>query len=332
MRRIYKSIKIAIRILRDSKFENYVDNFKAANVLVWKEEGNYYIGEMVYLIGLRDLEGCERSMGFCALLNCVLHRLAYADRLGMRAFVHYPNTILYYEPEMKHITENAWEYYFEPISELKYDKIMSAKNLVISDEAHSQLILNNKPGYLIDEIGISELAKVWTKYVKFNSETKQRLYKDMEILRGKKKILGVHIRGTDFNNINKNHPVVISLNEYILKIQEVYKKGDYTHIFIATDEDKTISTLRSYFKENELLYFKDALRSVDGKPIHKKDNNRRLHKYLLGYEIIRDVYALSECEGFIAGRSQVSISARILKMSNKRQYEELYILDKGMHS
>ncbi len=43
------------------------------------------------------------------------------------------------------------------------------------------------------------------------------------------------------------------------------------------------------------------------------DDERENHHYLLGLEIIRDVYTLAACTGFVCGMSYVSFVVQILK-------------------
>lgn len=62
------------------------------------------------------------------------------------------------------------------------------------------------------------------------------------------------------------------------------------------------------------------------------DIERVEHKYLLGLEVVRDMYALSYCNGLIAGLSQVSICSRIVKKSRKEEYEYLKIIDHGLNN
>ena len=46
------------------------------------------------------------------------------------------------------------------------------------------------------------------------------------------------------------------------------------------------------------------------------EKNRENHHYLLGLEIIRDVYTLAACRGFVCGMSYVGFMVQIIKRAN----------------
>jgi len=55
----------------------------------------------------------------------------------------------------------------------------------------------------------------------------------------------------------------------------------------------------------------------------KRENN----KFLLGYEVLRDMTALSLCDGLIATYSNISLAAEINKISREEKYEYKYIFN-----
>lgn len=331
MIRIYKGVTTAIKYVVNPDFRAYINEYNLPTHLSFIEKGNCRYGEIIYLIGMEDLGGLEKNMGFFALFNCVLNRLYYADRFGLVPVVHYPKTVLYYDSMMEQ--SNVFEYFFYPVSNVNYEEALKAKNLVISSERDSQYNLRNKPGYLLDERGICNLADVAKKYIRFNHVTQMRLDEGVKILDKMEKVLGVHIRGTDFKNKNKNHPIAVSLNQYKKKIREILVRG-YTGVFLATDEEMVINEVAQMDifanSECQLLIYNDVFRSKSGLPVHKQENDRLRHKYLLGFEVLRDMYTLVKCNGFIAGRSQVSLSVQIYKKMCNEQFEDFCILDNGM--
>ncbi|MBO5479077.1 MAG: O-fucosyltransferase family protein [Clostridia bacterium] len=334
MLKIYKGIKTGVKYILNASFQEYVDEYNMPNHLRFRECGDYGYGEIIYLIGMEDLGGMEKHMGFFALFNCVLNRIYYADRLGLVPVVHYPQTVLYYDETMKQNQNNVFEYFFQPVSSIPYEKALKAKNLVISSEKDSQFNLCNKPGYLLDERGINNLANIAKKYIRFNDVTQSKLNEGLKLLDGTGKKLGVHIRGTDFKNKNKNHPIGITIEQYKEKIREIMFNGEYTCVFLATDEEAVIREIEEmdiFVKmKGKLLMYKDVFRSTNGLAVHKQEYNRLRHKYLLGFEVLRDMYTLAKCNGFIAGRSQVSLTVQIYKKMNNEQFDNICILDNGM--
>ena len=106
----------------------------------------------------------------------------------------------------------------------------------------------------------------------------------------------------------------------------------FKKVFLATDDEKVISLFYDAFGE-KLCYYKDIYRSKHGEPIHYGNNNvkRKHHKFLLGLEILKDFYTLGHCSGLIAGVSNVSMCARIVKASLGEEYVYKKIVDKGVN-
>ena len=52
---------------------------------------------------------------------------------------------------------------------------------------------------------------------------------------------------------------------------------------------------------------------------------------LMGYEVLRDMYALAACDGLVAGLSQVVNCARIVKESSGEEYDTLCIINNGIN-
>lgn len=140
------------------------------------------------------------------------------------------------------------------------------------------------------------------------------------------------MRATDFNKGFNRHPIVVTPEEYLEKTIQVYKEYNYTKVFLATDDETIIALFKNQFGNN-LFYYENTFRSKDGNAIHygSSDINRPHHKYMLGLEIIKDFYTLGYCAGLIAGHSNVSMCARIIKESLGEKYLSLHIIDKGIN-
>ena len=49
----------------------------------------------------------------------------------------------------------------------------------------------------------------------------------------------------------------------------------------------------------------------------------------MGYEILRDAYALAACDSLLCGISNVSYGVRIINKAKAAPYERVVLLDKG---
>ena len=269
-----------------------------------------------------------RFNGFCSLYRLTLMYLAYAESRNFVPVVCYGPNTLYYDDSIK-TSDNAFEYFFNPVSSLKCKDVLESKNVVFSKGADAGAF-GTTNAYSVPDEELELLAKYRKKYIELNSTVKDLFWKEMESIISGRATLGVHVRATDFNKGYNRHPVVVTPEEYLEKTIEVYEKNNYKKVFLATDDERIINLFSISFGE-ALVYYKDIYRSTDGEAIHygSQKAEREHHKYKLGLEIIKDFYTLGYCAGLIAGNSNVSMCARILKKSLDEEYRTIDIIDKG---
>lgn len=272
-----------------------------------------------------------RLNGFCSLYKFVLAHLAFAEDLGFTPVVYWGEKTLYFDDSVKS-TNNCFEYFFMPVSEISHNEIHKYKNVVISKLVDRFTFLSPK-GYKEDkENEIKVLAYYAKKYIHLREDVKLSFWNQLLTITGQGNTLGVHVRATDFNIGYDRHPVAISPQEYLQKTKEIYKKGNFDRIFLATDDSTVISLFKDEFG-TALSYYEDTCRSVTGEAVHYGNEKiqRENHRYLLGIEIIRDFYTLGYCAGLVAGKSNVSMCARIIASGREQNYRELCIIDKGVN-
>lgn len=148
------------------------------------------------------------------------------------------------------------------------------------------------------------------------------------MLKGRK-TLAVHVRGADFKRHYKNHPNIVATEEYIGVADDMMKQYNFEQIFLATDDIEAIGMFSSHFGD-KLTFYNDVMRTDGDETVMRSVSGRENHHYKLGYEVIRDMYTLAECDGLVAGLSNVSIFARITKMSRGSDYVALHYIDKGI--
>ena len=184
--------------------------------------------------------------------------------------------------------------------------------------------------YHLEGQEIERLAELYKKYIHLNDKTKKYIEDQIhEILDGGS-ILAVHIRGTDFSLGTKNHPIVIKPEEYLETVKQVYSDGNYEKIFLATDDKNALELFKGEFK-NRLLYYKDAFRAESYVGAHATLNDRPLHHYKLGLEVLRDIYTLANCDSFVCGLSQVSFAVRYVNLAMDRKFNSVVVLDHGVN-
>ena len=105
--------------------------------------------------------------------------------------------------------------------------------------------------------------------------------------------------------------------------------GSFDAVFIATDDASICDRIKKELTDIEVLSHTDVFRSDGNESVVFSDSSRKFHHYLLGYEIARDMYTLSLCDGLVAGKSSVSFLSNLYKHSRDEAYEYMRIIDNG---
>lgn len=303
------------------------------HILDWSESpydiqihhyGEKNIGKIIYVITEQG-----SNWGFFAEFRAMLVKLLYADRMGLMPVIVFGDKFLYYEAGGINGENNAFRYYF--LQEINDEDIYNSANVVWSELKHSHFTEKEygNDGYIVQKKFIEDLSAIYRKYIKFNDETLFFLQKSSSELLKKRKVLGIHYRGTDFKKSYKKHPVPVEVEQIIKKAEECYDKNNYEAIFLATDDQNALKVFRKFLGD-KLLYYKDVYRGEQEVSIAFSDSSREHHKYLLGREVLRDVYTLSICHGLICGLSQIEIAAQIIKRSHDEVYEDLIVINNGI--
>lgn len=288
--------------------------------------GDEYHGTTIY-----HIEAFGRSVGFFAEFLYVLIQLFYADERGFSPYVNWGKEFLYYEQEGINHIYNAFEYFFEPVSNVISDE--HAAYLVHATDYNINNVQNqlNTHGYAVSKEYMEELSRMVKKYIHYNKQTEQYLEKCFENLIGDKRALAVHFRGTDYRRQYNNHPVFVTLEQEIEMTEKLFNTKGYDIIFLATDEQEAVYKFKQKFRD-KVRCFEDTWRAVGGdESVAYSHSKRQNHKYRLGLEVLRDQYMLTRCQGLICGISNLTLTARMMRKAwYKHEYEDLVIIDKGL--
>lgn len=303
-------------------------------VLCIKRYGELNKGKIIYYIYSNS-----NLRGFFSLYLLVLDGLYFADEFGLVPVVEFGRDTLYHEKAAVNGSENGFEYYFMPVSDIPYGDVKKSRNVVKMESLHRKLgnekfsmtighTLNNKINESENEYLVSR-AELARKYIKLKPPVASYITDGIKELGGDfRNILGVHVRGTDFGKGYRGHAVMINDEDYLELAKKELGGGHFDRVFLATDQETTIEKFRKVFG-HKLLVYQDAFHSTNGEAVHFSKVSREHHQYRLGLEVLRDVYTLAACDGLIAGLSNVSIAARIIKLSKNEEFLLTDILDKG---
>ena len=268
------------------------------------------------------------NYGFFAELKVLLEKLLFAQMHGFAPSVKYTKGYLYFDEDMAKTVSNPFEYFFEPIESSGESKAYTTH----SSSTHSNYIeaLYGIKDYYTPKALDEALVEIIKKYIHIKSEITAPVE---EIFANKgaggKKILGIHYRGTDYKQDAKSHPTHISFDQLKSAIAAV--AGDYDYIYVATDEKGICEKLKESFGD-KVFYNEDCFRGNSDISVAFSKDERKNHHYLLGVEVIRDMYSLSKCDALIAGLSQVSYMARLFKSSRNEEYSYINIIDNGINT
>lgn len=294
---------------------------------------NYSInahGTAVYFI-----EEDNKDLGFCAMYRAWIEYIYLADVCGLIPVIQAGKHFAYREDSAINGTRNAFEYYFEQPTSVGVRTAGRKRNVLHSCVFHREmveLVFTGKCAhYGYTKRYMHEMARIIRKYIKFNAQTQQYVDTGIEKLGiNDAKVLGVHIRGTDFRAKYDNHPIYVTEEDCFQEVDYLLQEGAYEKIFVATDDARILKNFLIKYGE-KMCFYEDVERSNRNRSVAFSKSSRRQHRYLLGMEVIRDMYTLSKCSGLVAGISQVAICAQIHKLANKQSYEDIKIIDKGIY-
>ena len=315
------------RYFGNKEFSEYVRGFGGEDTVLIQHPGELYPEYIVYPISNRG-----EAVGFFAELQCTLKYLYYADRFCFTPVVSWVKKSLYQEDVLWDGTRNVFEYYFQPVSNMKSEEISNCKNVVFSFSRQVRAITDGDSGngYLeLDSLKL-KFAQMYKKYCKLNTKTK--LYID-ENIREKlvgDRILGVHVRGTDFKQNFNGHPVPVNATDFLPLARNMMEEYRCDRIFLATDTIFAVKLFQQEFGD-KLIFYNDIQRSDGDVGLHCLESDREHHHYKLGLEVLRDVYTLASCEYFLAGMSNVSLAAQYIRIANGSEHKKVVILDNGIN-
>lgn len=296
---------------------DYVEKYLMGEGKLVFHNGELYPDKIIYFIDLSKYE-----CGFFAQYRCILAFLNYADKMNYVPVIKM-NTKMYNDKGKRH---NVYDDFFQQPTEILFENLKEVKNIIYSDFSHLKW-LEEPVGYILDEKQIRKEAYLKNKYVCYNKDIINSIKEEISNLFSckNKNVLGVHIRGGDYFQEWKGHPKPIQINEYVEYIEEALKTETFEKIFLATDDDRCMNAIKEIYNEKVLCY-NDVERSSADEGVHYHKKSSRI-----GYEVLRDMYTLSQCGGLIAGKSQVSTVARVEKYSRDEEYSYLRIIDKGLN-
>ena len=297
-------------------------------VFRFRKLGNENPDKSIYYIVMGD-----RGDGFFAEYGRLLMYLYVADRYGFTPVIRFTDEFRYSEKVPVNGYDNPFQYYFEEPCGIDPGSAENSRNVALSEFVHTldkELSKERRGLYGYTDRYIDIMGEIQRKYIRLNPVVKKYIDENVNRILGesRERIIGVHFRGTDYKKGLDGHPKYTTAGEQIEKTKELLQKGSYDKIFLATDDNDALNEFKQEFGE-KLVFYNDVYRGSGDTSVVFSMDQRELHRYKLGLEVLRDMNTLSGCGALIAGPSQVSLAARITKAAENKKYRDLIIIDKG---
>lgn len=333
---IIRYIYLFIANFNNDDFKHYI--FNRNNYIEKRQYGNENKDKNIYYIFI------DSKFGFGAYLRRTLHALFEVDKLNFIPVIEFGKSV-YGEPEEFLNTNNVFEYYFIQPNNISVEAMRKSYRVFIFEPKHLYSIdmalslINNPNDLIVGYNNISDtylqcMAEIMKKYIKLNDITRKYICKSINNLFPEdwrnKKILGVHVRGTDYNLHWKNHPNIVGLDDYFNTIDDAMNVNKFEYIFLATDDEARLKYFINRYG-SKLIYYKGIHRGSGKINISFEKTNRKHDNYLNGLEVLRDIYTLAYCNGLVAGLSQVSIMARIVNKGLEKNFIYEKIINNGIY-
>ena len=174
-------------------------------IFYFQNLGDLNPDKYIYLTGFS--EGGVTLGGICGIIRKDLIELEYVERFNLTPVIEYRESLLT-EKKAVNGTHNAFEYYYDQVSDVSVEDAWKSRNVCLQRNAN--VLCRDMPfGYDYTDAQIDRLARVYAKYFHLNSVTEKQINHDMDHLLCGNRTLGINIRGTDFNRGYEGHPVTV---------------------------------------------------------------------------------------------------------------------------
>lgn len=233
--------------------------------------------------------------------------------------------------------ENAWDYYFrQPYPEYTLDEVYASKYVVKGNYDKFAETFNE---YGIRTEDISRLGNFVKQRMNFQPYLWERAKKFLgENVPSGKKVLAINMRANFLwgqlrkEELYNNHPVSLSVAEYIELAEHYLKKWNCDYLFVATDDREWSEEFQTKFGEKCLRLERPLQRWFkDGQPVKSKQdviiefekvgNTKRTEDYLT------EVCITVLCDCLLSTITSVS---NIALLHNNSQYEHVEIINRGI--
>lgn len=293
-----------------------------------KHYGNKNLDKTIMLIGRTG-----KTYGLFWYVNYFAQYIREAEKLGYIPVIDMKNYYNIYLDDDEQGKINAWELFFEQITEVSLDDAYQSANVIHIPDTNYISEGEFAIGNIYYNIEIRKMfCDIVKKYIKLNCQMKEKFKLEYNKIFSKiegKKVLGVLYRGTDFKNIKPYlHAVQPSVNECVNKVKEKVIEWGMDYIYIATDDEEALVEMKKQFCDKLLYYDRVRFSNTGKKRLAFVSFDREHDRYIKGVDYLMEITLLAKCDSLVAGKAGGTIGALLL---NNCSYEKEYFFELGTY-
>ena len=270
----------------------------------FKKFGKKNKNKLFYVIKIHEKN--KEGGGLFSNLLFILNHLKFAENLNAIPVIDLENFYNRYNQKQRIFgTRNSWQYYFEPVSNYNLNEVYQSQNVLVTNGFFSK---NMKKNYHLDK----NFIRIFKKYIKIKKKflIAANNFEKKNFL--DKKVLGVHLRGTD-RKTTANHPFPPTIGQMHHLINDAINKYKFNKIFLITDQAKYLKLFQKKYG-NLLCFRKETFRSNQSKIFDLKVRNN--HRYEIGRDNIEEMLILSKLKYLICTTSNLSQTSCLISKNN----------------
>lgn len=278
----------------------------------------------IYVIRRRPPGG-----GLFSNVNHVLQGIEYAKYNHLTPIVDMQNYWTSYSQRPSfNSSKNAWDYFFEPISNIKIENIEKYQHLFLSK---GDRILPSSPladrglSFVLDRKMLLEYNRLYTENIKLNKPTQEFINRVKEFLIWEKSSIGVSYRGTDYVfNQPTGHARQPSFSHLLSRLETKLEQNCFSRLFVSTEDNEARNIINSAYSKTVYKEFRDQ--KTMEKLVSDRHNHSKQTIGALGY--LAEVYLLSECLSITCSIANGSATALMI---NGGRYSDPDIINIGVY-
>lgn len=267
--------------------------------------------------------------GLFSNVNHVMQGLEIAQRDNLLPVVDMENYWTSYSQKSKfNDTYNSWEYFFNPVSNLRVVDVKKYRNIELSsgDRINPKSILSDKGlKFVLDRNSINYLHTIFVQYIQLNKICGELVLKVKDFIDWQSKTAGVFYRGTDYVALQPSgHARQPTLKEFMVEVEAKMRTDKSYRLLISTEDPAIRNTLLDSFPNLAYRDFRNQEILVKMLPSGKQVSPQLLNA--LGYLI--ETYLLSDSETIVSTIANGSATAILI---NGNRYIDPVIIDRGVY-